>query len=218
MQPAASNKHSERDAYVRVGHTHRGAVCVFLIAMNVVESCSAPTMSRKKRAEREDDEASDESRDEQRRNVKPRLSAREEMQLKLLASIPALNQPPRDPRGRRRALCVSSAELASGLASLVDSHTTVSAADDDKIASHHTDEENEAAPAAAEAGTPPTNLDFRDDGAACSAGQSASVAAILAANNSSLDSALGSDAEIEIDDRDDVSLMRRSGERTKEQC
>ena len=86
-------------------------------------------MSTSKRAAREAaDDDNDNEEQEEGRNVKARLSARDQMQLKLLASIPSLQQAPlRDSTGRRRATCVSSAEMAEGLANLVASHTAVAA-------------------------------------------------------------------------------------------
>ena len=87
-------------------------------------------MSGKKRARARDTTAAadGEEEEEQERNVQPRLSARDQMQLKLLASIPSLQQAPmRDHTGRRRATCVSSAEMAEGLANLIASHTAVAA-------------------------------------------------------------------------------------------
>ena len=66
----------------------------------------------------------------------PRLSIREEQQLKMLASAPELQNSHRDARGRRRAISLSAGQLASGaLANLVSSSTL--------IADHETMEEED---------------------------------------------------------------------------
>ena len=79
----------------------------------------AQRCSRKKR------HAEDEVHEDERR----KLSKREEMQLKLLASLPTMSMPLRDARGRRRSTCVSSEEIVeAGLSALVASHTVGAAA------------------------------------------------------------------------------------------
>ena len=61
-----------------------------------------------------------------------RLSARDVMQLKLLAAVPQRG-PLRDERGRRRSTCISSEELVeAGLTALVTSHTSVGANPDEE--------------------------------------------------------------------------------------
>ena len=50
----------------------------------------------------------------------PRLSRWEEMQLRLLASVPALNGPMRDERGRRRAFSITHSDLINaGLSAII---------------------------------------------------------------------------------------------------
>ena len=89
-----------------------------------------------KRAARDEATTDGDEEPQEERNVKPRLSARDQMQLKLLASIPSLQQAPlRDRTGRRRATCVSSDEMAEGLANLVASHTALAADSEGKSGS-----------------------------------------------------------------------------------
>lgn len=58
--------------------------------------------------------------EEEGASKEPRLSAREAMQIRLLANVPALSGPLRDSRGRRRAVCLTSTELVdAGLSALV---------------------------------------------------------------------------------------------------
>lgn len=54
-----------------------------------------------------------------------RLTRREEMHLKLLSTLPSMNEPLRDATGRRRSTCISSEEIVeAGLSMLVATHTT----------------------------------------------------------------------------------------------
>ena len=79
----------------------------------------AQRRSRKKR-HAEEDVCEDETK---------KMSKREEMQLKLLASLPTMSMPLRDARGRRRSTCVSSEEIVeAGLSALVAGHTVGAAA------------------------------------------------------------------------------------------
>ena len=62
----------------------------------------------------------------------PKLSRRDEMQLRLLASLPSVQGPLRDARGRRRSVCVSSSEIVdAGLSSLVSETVAVRGAPGD---------------------------------------------------------------------------------------
>ena len=82
--------------------------------------------NRKRRARDEDaDERSNESGDDDElRHVKARrLTQQEQMQLRMLAALPSMQEPLKDSRGRRRATCVSSSEIVdAGLASLISAH------------------------------------------------------------------------------------------------
>ena len=83
-----------------------------------------------KKRTRKDDSADDGS-------ARPTKSSREltqaeKMQLRLIANLPSMQQPLRDHRGRRRATCVSSAEMVeAGLTALVSDHATLRAGGDD---------------------------------------------------------------------------------------
>ena len=53
-----------------------------------------------------------------------KLTMQEEMQLKLLASLPSMREPLRDARGRRRSTCISNSEIVeAGLAALIGEST-----------------------------------------------------------------------------------------------
>lgn len=75
-----------------------------------------PTGGKVERRKRELDEEEDETS----ASKEPRLSRREEMQLRLLASLPALNGPMRDERGRRRAFSITHSDLINaGLSAII---------------------------------------------------------------------------------------------------
>ena len=75
-----------------------------------------PTGGKVERRKRELDEEEDETS----ASKEPRLSRREEMQLRLLASLPALNGPMRDERGRRRAFSITHSDLINaGLSEII---------------------------------------------------------------------------------------------------
>ena len=60
-----------------------------------------------------------------------KLTAQEQMQLNLLASLPSMQKPLRDARGRRRSTCVSSEEIVeAGLSALIANHGSVVERDD----------------------------------------------------------------------------------------
>ena len=74
---------------------------------------------------------SDEDEDEGGSSKEPRLSHGERMQLRLLASVPAMSAPLRDERGRRRAFSLTSSELVeAGLSAIVAGHATLSEPDE----------------------------------------------------------------------------------------
>ena len=75
-----------------------------------------PTGGKVERRKRELDEEEDETS----ASKEPRLSRREEMQLRLLVSLPALNGPMRDERGRRRAFSITHSDLINaGLSAII---------------------------------------------------------------------------------------------------
>jgi hypothetical protein len=91
----------------------------------------------------------------------PRLTASESMQLRLLAAVPTLNQPLRDSRGRRRAVCLSSSELVdAGLSALIGAHTTVGG----EKSIHSPVERHVAHPQAVDAATAPALASASSDG------------------------------------------------------
>ena len=60
-----------------------------------------------------------------------KLTTEEEMQLKLLASLPSIQQPLRDARGRRPSMFVSSSEIVdAGLSALIGSSATLLSPED----------------------------------------------------------------------------------------
>jgi hypothetical protein len=76
-----------------------------------------PTGGKEERRKRELNEEEDETSVVAK---EPRLSRREEMQLRLLASVPALNGPMRDERGRRRAFSITHSDLINaGLSAII---------------------------------------------------------------------------------------------------
>ena len=79
------------------------------------EDTAEPTggRSRKRELDEDDDDGGTAIKE-------PRLTQREVMQLRLLASVPALSGPLRDARGRRRAVSLTSSDLINaGLSSIV---------------------------------------------------------------------------------------------------
>jgi len=85
-------------------------------AAKPVEAAAAASSRRRKRSAVDDDFESHGAGGK----AQKRLTPSEEAQLRLLAAVPALNAPRQDARGRRRSVCVSSAELIDhGLSSLV---------------------------------------------------------------------------------------------------
>ena len=76
-----------------------------------------PTGGKEERRKRELNEEEDETSVVAK---EPRLSRRDVMQLRLLASVPALNGPMRDERGRRRAFSITHSDLINaGLSAII---------------------------------------------------------------------------------------------------
>ena len=93
------------------------AVCRGLLRAAALAEEEQPTGGKEERRKRELNEEEDETSVVAK---EPRLSRREEMQLRLLASVPALNGPMRDERGRRRAFSITHSDLINaGLSAII---------------------------------------------------------------------------------------------------
>ena len=96
------------------------------LADDDTEPQSSTSKKRAHESDESDKQSSDESEDEDAAPKKRKLTVQEEMQLKMLASLPSLQRPLRDASGRRRSTFVSSEEIVeAGLSALVADHTAV---------------------------------------------------------------------------------------------
>ena len=92
------------------------AVCRGLHRAAALAEEEQPTGGKEERRKRELNEEEDETSVV----AKEPRSRREEMQLRLLASVPALNGPMRDERGRRRAFSITHSDLINaGLSAII---------------------------------------------------------------------------------------------------
>ena len=93
------------------------AACRGLLRAAALAEEEQPTGGKEERRKRELNEEEDETSVVAK---EPRLSRRDVMQLRLLASVPALNGPMRDERGRRRAFSITHSDLINaGLSEII---------------------------------------------------------------------------------------------------
>ena len=93
------------------------AACRGLFRAAALAEEEQPTGGKEERRKRELNEEEDETSVVAK---EPRLSRRDVMQLRLLASVPALNGPMRDERGRRRAFSITHSDLINaGLSAII---------------------------------------------------------------------------------------------------